>query len=249
MLSSVDLLIAIINVLIVWIVVLIVGSVSKAYRYANFAYLYAVTGIIAIIIIWSYIVELTILRIVMFELVKIFALSSVILFQPELRRAIDKFQNRKVLKIQETAIILEEAFTKELLQAIRELSLTKTGALITLENRQSLEVYMTNATMMNSEFSKELLKTIFNPATILHDGAVIIKNNQIIAASVYFPVDHEIKINKKLGTRHLAALSISAKTDSLSIIVSEETGVVSLAQNGNLEYNVDLNEVRKRMGA
>jgi diadenylate cyclase len=249
MLNSTELILAVINVLIVWIVILIVASVTKAYRYANFAYLYAATGIVAIIIIWSYIVELTILRTIMFELIKVAAISTVVLFQPEIRRAIDKFQNRKVLKIQETAIILDEAFTKELLQAIRELSLTKTGALITLENRQSLESYMTNATMMSSQFSKELLKTIFNPATILHDGAVIIKNNQIIAASVYFPVDHEIKINKKLGTRHLAALSISTKTDSLSIIVSEETGVVSLAQNGNLEYNVDLNEIRKRMGA
>jgi diadenylate cyclase len=242
-------LLAVINLLIIWIVLLVVTRVNESLFDGKITFVFGIIGTLLLLIAWTYIAKFEAMRFFIYELLKISAIAIVVIFQPEIRDSIEKIQRRNVRKIQNTRIVLDEVFARELLQSVKELSLTKTGALITIQGTQKLSDYMTNATQLNSDFSRELVKTIFNPNTILHDGAIIIEDKRIVAASVYYPVNHEIKINKKLGTRHLAALSISEKTDALSIIISEENGAISIAQNGKLDYNISLNEIRQRIGA
>jgi diadenylate cyclase len=244
-----DNLLAIVGLLIIWIVLLIVTRVNDSWFDGRITFAFGILGSLLLIVAWTYVARLEAMRVFIYELIKISSIAIVVIFQPEIRESIENMRKRNVTKIQNTRIVQDEVFARELLQSVKELSLTKTGALITIQSTQKLTDYMTNATQLNSDFSRELVKTIFNPNTILHDGAIIIDDKRIVAASVYYPVNHEIKINKKLGTRHLAALSISEKTDSLSIIISEENGAISLAQNGKLDYNVSLNEIRQRIGA
>ncbi len=129
-----------------------------------------------------------------------------------------------------------QSFIDELIEAVYEMADVKTGALITLERTSSLSKYTEKAVKIDGEFSKYLLKTIFQKDTVLHDGAVIIHDGRIAYASTYYPISLDISIGKQMGTRHRAALTISKDTDALTIIVSEETGKVSVAYKNHL-YN------------
>lgn len=128
----------------------------------------------------------------------------------------------------------ETAIYQSLTDAVTYLSKTKTGAIIVIERKMNLSEYIKNGTTLNAPFSSELLMTIFYPGTRLHDGAVIIKNRKIVAASVYFTPSTKPLLGK-YGSRHRAALGISEQTDALTIVVSEETGRISFAYGGELE--------------
>lgn len=133
---------------------------------------------------------------------------------------------------------IEEDVKKELLHAIDYLSRHKIGALITFERNDSLNEYIENAFHIEAPISSELLSSIFMPATPLHDGAIIIKDNIIKCAGAYFPPSESSKIPKYLGSRHRAAIGISEIFDSLTIIVSEETGQVSITLDGYLDQDL-----------
>ena len=131
-------------------------------------------------------------------------------------------------------INLKEDIYKKLETTVKWLSSTKTGALITIERKMSLSSYIKTGTIVNAPVTPELLETIFYEGTRLHDGAVVIRNNKIYAASVFYPSSSR-GLTGKYGARHRAALGISELTDSVTIIVSEETGRVAIAYNGTLE--------------
>ena len=170
-------------------------------------------------------------------------LAIMIMFQPELRRALEKVGRTSVSNMQ----IFSNSSTDELTQkwetaitaicdACEELSSTTTGALIVIERQTKLGEQIDSGVIMNAEPSKEIFGNIFYPKTPLHDGAVIMRDGMILAAACFLPKPQKEEfINKKLGSRHRAAIGMSENSDAIIIAVSEETGTISIAENGNLE--------------
>lgn len=167
----------------------------------------------------------------------VWLLGFIIIFQPELRRllfAVSRTRFFKLIVQSNLSDILDET-----VDAARELSEKHTGALIVFTKSQSIKVTIETGIAMQAVVSKELLSSIFNPRSPLHDGAVIIENSQILAARCVLPLSAETKFNEKnLGTRHRAGLGISEQADAVVLIVSEETGWISIAYDGKLVMDV-----------
>lgn len=162
-------------------------------------------------------------------------LAVIIIFQPEVRRALEqlgrgRFFSRNAIQEDEEQRKIIEA----LLKSVRYMSKRRIGALISIEKETGMNDYIETGIPMQSVITSELLINVFIPNTPLHDGAVIIQKDQIAAAACYLPLSENPFISKELGTRHRAALGISEVTDSLTIIVSEETGAISVTRNGDL---------------
>ncbi len=159
-------------------------------------------------------------------------LILIIIMAPDIRRSIDLIWKADT---KNTTVIMGSEHTKEhIIDAVMDLSEHRTGALITIEKHNTLDQYADKAIMMNSEVSKELLVNIFTPLTPLHDGAVIIRGDKILCAGAYFVLTENQSYEKTMGSRHRAGLGISELTDSLTILVSEETGGISIAIEGIL---------------
>ena len=165
-------------------------------------------------------------------------IAIMIVFQPELRKALEQLGKRRlfsgIFKPEDTAGILNSEIYDEIIKATFEMAKNKTGALIVIEKNIALDEYVNTGISLDAKISSQLLINIFEHNTPLHDGAVIIKNNRITAATCYLPLSDNMLISKELGTRHRAALGISEATDSFTIVVSEETGRVSIAKGGEL---------------
>ncbi len=167
-------------------------------------------------------------------------LALVIIFQPELRRALEQigrgklFGTRSANEMDETGRVIGE-----LIKAVNYMSRRKIGALIVFERTTGLNEYIESGIAMHSRISSELLINIFIPNTPLHDGAVIVQGGNIAAAACYLPLSENPFISKELGTRHRAAIGISEVGDAISVIVSEETGDVSLAINGQIVRKIN----------
>lgn len=184
----------------------------------------------------------------MFQLV---GFAMVVLFQPELRRALEKlgrskFRNFIIFDEEE----LEEKTNnsiEELVKAAAELSRTKTGALIVLEGETKLGEIINTGVQLDSSITSELIINIFTPNTPLHDGAVVIRSNMIKAAACFLPLTDNPNLSKELGTRHRAALGVTEVSDCAALIVSEETGKISFALNGGLTRNLNTDTLRKAL--
>ncbi|MGG3451071.1 MULTISPECIES: diadenylate cyclase CdaA [Bacillaceae] len=166
-------------------------------------------------------------------------LAVIIIFQPEVRRALEQLGRGRIFS--RSAIQEDEEQRKiieALLKSVRYMSKRRIGALISIEKETGMNDYIETGIPMQSVITSELLINIFIPNTPLHDGAVIIQKDQIAAAACYLPLSENPFISKELGTRHRAALGISEVTDSLTIIVSEETGAISVTRNGDLYRNL-----------
>lgn len=165
----------------------------------------------------------------------------IVVFQPELRRMLEYIGTSNLLKKSFIDIKNESAKknVSEVTQAVASLARQKIGALIVFERRTGLNEVIETGSLLNAEISSELLINIFIPNTPLHDGAVIIRGDIIKAASCFLPMSENQSISRELGTRHRAALGISERSDSLSVIVSEETGTVSIAEKGELQRYID----------
>lgn len=159
-----------------------------------------------------------------------------ILFQKEIRDSLEKIGSISSLLGEGDNNKID--FINELYEIVGELAKNGVGALITLEREVYLTEYIDKAVKLNSDFSKELIETIFNKNTVLHDGAVIIRGNKVICASAYYPISLDLNLDKSLGTRHRAGVTISRETDSITIIVSEERSEISLAYQGKIYQNV-----------
>lgn len=188
------------------------------------------------------------------NLINVFLLAIIILFQPELRNALDELGRKNILRniINNTATKdpdrnLSDRTVFELVKTVTELSKTKTGALIVLEHKTPLGEYINTGILIDAEVTEQLLVNIFEKNTPLHDGAVIVRNNRIIAATCYLPLTERTDVNKELGTRHRAGLGISEATDSMTIIVSEETGGISIAHRGVLYRDLGEAQIRAKL--
>ena len=176
--------------------------------------------------------------------------AMVVVFQPELRKALEQLGRRKVLSSLFTFDnrIIGERFSDETINEITrgsfEMGRAKTGALIVIAQNDSLVDYEKTGIILDSAISSQLLINIFEHNTPLHDGAVIVRGNRIVSATCYLPLSENYDLSKELGTRHRAGVGISEVTDSMTIIVSEETGRVSVAYEGNLTRNVDVEQLK-----
>ena len=180
--------------------------------------------------------------------------ALVIIFQPELRKALEQLGSRNIL----TNIIpfegnkvSDDVFTEktinELVRASVELGKAKTGALMVIEQETSLKDIERTGIEVDGVVTSQLLINIFEHNTPLHDGAVVIRGNRVVAATCYLPLSDNTSISKDLGTRHRAAVGISETTDSLTIVVSEETGRITLAENGGLTRISDADSLKKAL--
>ena len=176
-------------------------------------------------------------------LTKLFAISVIaffIIFQPELRRGLARLGQFGIVTRQ------QETFD-EVVKAAAALANKKVGGLIALQREVGLRSYVESGVSMGSEVSSELINTLFMPNTPLHDGGLIIEEDRIVAAGCLFPISHDPRLSKSLGTRHRAAIGLSEETDAVVIVVSEETGVISLAVNGHLTRNISREELARSL--
>ena len=191
--------------------------------------------------ILSSVFNLTILNMILTSFMTYGVILLIIMFQPEIRRGLEQLGSNKVNRFfgieEEIANKVKENIFK-LTIATSELSQSKTGALIVIEKSIKLKDIIDSGIVINSEISPQLLVNIFEPKTPLHDGAVIISESKIMAAACMLPLANDKNIPKTLGTRHRSALGISKETDAIVVVVSEETGKISVAKNGTLIADV-----------
>lgn len=172
-------------------------------------------------------------------------LALIIVFQPEIRTALEQLGRTQLLGRHKVLTVDErERLVYEIIQAMDQLRKSRIGALIVIERDSSLGNYIDKAKKIYADLSSDLLVSIFFPNNPLHDGAVIIQGDRITCAGAVFPTSNNAKANKRLGTRHRAALGIAEETDAISLVVSEETGRISVAVKGELFYNLSLDDVR-----
>lgn len=175
-------------------------------------------------------------------------IAIIVIFQPELRRALEQLGTNKFTKFfgidKDIATKTKEDIYKVVIAA-EELAKTKTGALIVLERDINIQDIIATGVPMQAEVSPQLLVNIFEPKTPLHDGAVVISNNKIAAAACVLPLADDTDIAKELGTRHRAAIGISKESDSIVVVVSEETGKISVAKDGTLIADVREDVLKK----
>jgi diadenylate cyclase len=176
-------------------------------------------------------------------------IAVIVMFQPELRRALDQLG-----RIGHIGRPLSRFNARQYNQAISEsiraaerLSAKHTGALIAFEREVGLEDYAATGVRINGEISAEMLQSIFYPNSPLHDGAVIVRGNRILAAGCLLPLPEEGSVRERLGTRHRAALGLSLASDALVLVVSEETGNISVIEEGNISRNLDPDSLRRRI--
>ena len=207
--------------------------------------------VIAVFIFGAYVLQLRTILWVTQKMLGVGIIALVILFQPEFRHALERLGTRRMLFIGMRSSEGYERFSKkaadEIVDATFDMALAKTGALIVIEQNLNLDEFIKTGITVDGAITSQLLLNIFEKNTPLHDGAVIIRDDRVTAATCYLPLSNNESINKSLGTRHRAALGISEDSDALTIIVSEETGKVSIAAGGRLETDLDRNKLMLRL--
>jgi diadenylate cyclase len=174
--------------------------------------------------------------------------AAIVLFQADIRRALAHFGRAPFLRHFSRGSGAEEA-VEELVVAVSNLSSHKIGALIVIERQIGLRNYIEGGIPLDATITYDLLASIFQTTSPLHDGAVIVQGNRIAAAACFLPLSVNPKVSRALGTRHRAALGLTEENDAVAVVVSEETGVISLAINGRLERDFTPDMLRLRLGA
>lgn len=227
-------------------IVLIATILYYLYRWIRGTYaIQAAIGLLFIILINVIVSVLgfTTLSFILRSLLDVGILALFIIFQPEIRKLLYNLgQNTRFDRFVTTTS--SESAVDAVVDAVRAMAQTKTGALIVFAKSSSLQDLIDMGVSLDSEVSSELLQTIFQKETMLHDGAVIIRNNRIIAARCYLPISQNPRIASKFGTRHRAALGINETNNVLVVVVSEETGRISVAVRGELKSGVSIQELR-----
>ena len=194
-------------------------------------------GVLLVIFIVATVLNLITVRYLLNSFLVSGIVVAAVLFQPELRRALERI-GRFRLNISRNDTPSFE-IVKQICMAVENMSRKKIGALIVLERNTKLGDYVQTGTIIDSEISDALIENIFEPKTPLHDGAMIIRDERIYAAACVLPLFDDPNISRELGTRHRASLGISTVSDSITLVVSEETGIISYAYDGRLVRNVD----------
>ena len=208
--------------------------------------------VILVFLIIAAIFQMTTILWLASKLFSIAAIAVIVIFQPELRRALEQLGQTNLLsKIFDFQKKDENAFDEktagEIIKACYDMGRVKTGALIVVERSTSLNEYIRTGITVDAVLTNQLLINIFEKNTPLHDGAVIVRGKRVVSATCYLPLSDNMKISKELGTRHRAAVGVSENSDAVTIVVSEETGAVSLAFEGRLYRDVSEEFLRERL--
>jgi len=200
----------------------------------------------------AYVFEMDTIKFLVNKGVDLALMAAVVIFQPELRRALEHLGEKRLFSailpldaVKDVKERFNDKTISELVKATFEMGKTKTGALIVIEKNETLQEYERTGIAIDSILTSQMLINIFAHNTPLHDGAVIVKGNRIVSATCYLPLSDSMTLSKELGTRHRAAVGISEVTDSLTIIVSEESGSVSIASKGELIHGIDAVKLRE----
>ena len=210
--------------------------------------------IVLFFIVFAYILKMNTILWIIKNLSTILLTSVVVIFQPELRKMLEQLGQKRIMASilpLDSGREVQERFTdktvNELVKACFDMGEVKTGALIVIEQNIRLSEYERTGINVDAVLTSQLLINIFEHNTPLHDGAVLVRGNRIVAATCYLPLSDNMELSKQLGTRHRAGVGISEVSDSLTIIVSEETGQVSVAENGKLSRGLTSAELRSAL--
>ena len=233
----------IIDISLVWLLIYFVLKNLKN----NIKMVLLFKGVLIVIIIklLSDYLNLTTIGLLLEYVIEWGPLALIIIFQPEIRNILEHLGRKQLLGRHKILTLDErEKLVYEIMNAVDYLRKARIGALIVIERDISLNEYIQRSKAIYADISSELLISIFFPRNPLHDGVVIIQGNKITSAGAVFPISLNSKINKRLGTRHRAALGISEESDCIALVVSEETGRISIAVDNSLNYNLTLEEFK-----
>lgn len=233
----------IIDVLVVWLFFYFILKNAKN----NIKMVLIVKGVILIVLIkfLSNILNLYTVGILVEYILQWGPLAIIVVFQPEIRNMLESMGRTQLLGRHKILTVDErEKIVFEIMRAIEYLKRNRIGALIVIEREISLQQYIEPSTKVYADLSYDLLETIFFPNAPMHDGGVIIQGDRITCAGAVFKTSMDTNINKRLGTRHRAALGIAEETDAVALVVSEENGRISIALDGQLNYNLTVDEFR-----
>lgn len=236
------------DILIVWYIIYELILLIKGTKAVQLA---KGIGFIVVIRLLAGLIGMRTLTYLMDQVLSWAVIGVIVIFQPEIRRGLERLGRSPFLagSSADNAVESSENFVKELDKAIQYMSKRRIGALITIQRHTGLEDYVETGIKLDAEVTGELLINIFIPNTPLHDGAVIIRNGRIAVAAAYLPLSDSNTIPKKLGTRHRAAVGISEVTDAITIVVSEETGGVTITSNSRLMLELTREEYLKFLRA
>lgn len=179
------------------------------------------------------------------KFIAVIAIMMIVVFQPELRRTLERFGRGKIMGFSATS--RGTYYVRSIVRAVEQLAELKYGGLLVLERFSGLNEYLESGVRLDAYVSAEVILSIFDPRSPLHDGAIIIQNERILAASCLLPLSESRLLDKRLGTRHRAGVGISELSDALVIIVSEKTGIISLAENGYLTRYLTRDQLEEQL--
>lgn len=233
----------IVDISLVWLVFYFILKNIK--NNVKLSLIFKGVAIIIVLKIISDVFGLTTIEVLLEYIIQWGFLALIIIFQPEIRNILEQLGRSQLLGRHKILTVDErEHLVYEIIQAMEYLRKQRIGALIVLERDISLSNYIDKAKKLYADLTSDLLISIFYEGNPLHDGGVIIQGDRISCAGAVFPTSSSSKINKRLGTRHRAALGISEESDAISLVVSEETGRLSVAVKGELYYNLSIDDVR-----
>ena len=226
---------------ILWVVIYYTYLYFRGTRGAR-----VLTGLLVLLLTFTLVSKLLDLQVIYWlirSFTAVLAVALVVIFQPELRRALAALGSQHIF-----STVTQKRETIEVLaEAAFELSNRQLGALIALERETNVHAFAESGVTVDSELSPELIVTIFHPKTPLHDGGLILRNDRILAAACIFPVSQRHDLDRNLGLRHRAGLGITEETDAIAIVVSEETGNVSICHHGRIERDFDPDDFKRRL--
>ena len=208
-------------------------------------------GVLALLMMLSNVFEFTVINYLMKNIFQVGLIAAVVIFQPELRSLLENVGGDSIKSLRSIGEDKENqqtlTFINELCEAVGEMSMSKTGALIVIEQSTKLGDIISTGTTINADTSSMLLRNIFFNKSPLHDGAVVIRDQRIYAAGCLLPLATKNNITKELGTRHRAAIGASEASDALVLVVSEETGTISLAHKGHMHRGYDVVRLKTKL--
>lgn len=235
-------------IILAWIIYKILKWIKTSHAWSLLKGLIVIVIFVALI----YIFQMSTLIYIINQGLGLVITAAMVIFQPELRKALESIGRRQVVSTlfmpsRQFEQLFSDRTMNEIIRGCEEMGRAKTGALIVIEQSDSLQEYERTGIEVDALVTSQLLINIFEKNTPLHDGAVIVRGDRVTAATCYLPLSDNMRLSKELGTRHRAGVGVSEVTDSLTIIVSEETGGISLAYRGNLERAVSEDRFRERM--
>ncbi|MCC7154808.1 MAG: TIGR00159 family protein [Bryobacterales bacterium] len=233
-------------VLDILIVAVLIYQAAMIIRGRRAAHVLAGVGIVLVAYALAVWLGLDLLRGILERLLPYSAFALIVLFQSEIRRFLARIGRRRWIGFG-SRLENQEAL-QDILIAVQQLASVHTGALIVVERDIGLRTFIESGVPMDAELTVQLLVAIFQPGNPLHDGAVIIQGNRIAAASCFLPITTNPELSRRLGTRHRAAIGITEESDCVAVVVSEETGRVSIARGGEIESDVTLGRLSEVMG-